>query len=289
MKRRQKTERQIQLVALDVDGTLLDSHNRLSPGLRDALAAVRRKGIGVTLISGRGRALLEPLVHLLHIEPPYAFSGGAGIAKLGLDRPLAHTQLEPAAVEAIVLEARARGLGLVAHVSDRLLCEVDDETWSTIQEWQWLAGKDGLIKQRVRDVLECQWERPDRLDVRCAPHTRENLQLEFAKRIPSAVGHFGPWHVEITPRECQKDTALRIITDYLQIPIEATLAIGNGVNDAHLFQAAGLSVAVANADPRLKELADWVTKTNDEGGVAEVLHDLSRRDGVAPAPRHRER
>ena len=73
---------------------------------------------------------------------------------------------------------------------------------------------------------------------------------------------------------CSKGNALKIVSKYLNIPIENTVAIGNDKNDISMFEVAGLSVAVANASDDIKNKADHITLSNDEDGVAIFLEEL---------------
>ncbi len=73
---------------------------------------------------------------------------------------------------------------------------------------------------------------------------------------------------------CSKGNALKIVSKYLNIPIENTIAIGNDKNDISMFEVAGFSVAVSNASDDIKNLVDYTTLSNDEDGVAVFLETL---------------
>jgi Cof subfamily protein (haloacid dehalogenase superfamily) len=81
-----------------------------------------------------------------------------------------------------------------------------------------------------------------------------------------------PHFLEIMAPDIDKGTALRRLADHFELPMEQVMAIGDGGNDIEMLQAAGVGVAVANAEGRVKAVADVITeRTNNEGAVAEVF------------------
>ena len=78
-------------------------------------------------------------------------------------------------------------------------------------------------------------------------------------------------NIEINTKASDKGAALRSLCEKLGIDIRDTMVFGDGLNDIGMFRAAGLSVAMANADPALKAEADFVTAGNDENGVAAAI------------------
>ena len=81
-----------------------------------------------------------------------------------------------------------------------------------------------------------------------------------------------PYFLEIMPRETDKGTALAKIGEILNVSAEETMAIGDSMNDEAMIRWAGTGVAMANADERIKNIADFVTDhSNDDDGVAEVI------------------
>ena len=77
--------------------------------------------------------------------------------------------------------------------------------------------------------------------------------------------------VELSPLGDDKGAALKYLADYYNIPLNSTVAIGDNLNDLSMIKAAQIGVAVANGDERLKEQADEVTVSNDEGAVAQII------------------
>ena len=79
-------------------------------------------------------------------------------------------------------------------------------------------------------------------------------------------------YLEILPEGSSKGTALAEMTRALGIPLEAVIAVGDNLNDLEMIRLAGLGVAMGNAPEELRAQAGYVTVTNDEEGLAEVIH-----------------
>jgi Cof subfamily protein (haloacid dehalogenase superfamily) len=81
----------------------------------------------------------------------------------------------------------------------------------------------------------------------------------------------GPFNIEIMDTNGHKGNGIRVMAEYFNIPIENTVAIGDNFNDVPMLKTAGLSIAMENGDPAVKEIADVVTLTNNEHGVAHAI------------------
>jgi hypothetical protein len=84
--------------------------------------------------------------------------------------------------------------------------------------------------------------------------------------------------VEVSPKYDNKGTALKFLADYYNIPIEKTVAIGDNLNDLSMIQAAGVGVAVSNGTDSLKEQADFIAVSNEEGAVAQVINKFGYKN-----------
>ena len=80
-----------------------------------------------------------------------------------------------------------------------------------------------------------------------------------------------PFNIEINIRDANKGEALRFLCRRLGIDIRDSMAFGDGSNDLSMIQAAGIGVAMGNADPAALAAADYITGTNDNDGVAEAI------------------
>jgi hydroxymethylpyrimidine pyrophosphatase-like HAD family hydrolase len=96
------------------------------------------------------------------------------------------------------------------------------------------------------------------------------FESRYARQLafPIGIGETGNPYVTITGPGVDKGTALRRVCEHLSVPLEETMAMGDAMPDAAMFEVAGVAVAMGNGSHELKELADAVAPSNSEGGVA---------------------
>ena len=257
------------LVAIDVDGTLLDSQSNLSDDTEAAIHAVRAQGIGVTLVSGRGHLPLRPLVHRLRLQQPFIGSGGAYIADPITGQVIEHSPLDRKDVEIIVGLARAAHVGIFFEEQDRLIGEASPEIIHSIRL---ISGVDVTETQDIWRETDAA---PTKMFMTGDHAVLVPLEHEIRqRRLNVNLVYSAPIYLEVTRQGVNKGSALHRLSAHLGIPLERIAAIGDGGNDVSMFQIAGLAIAMGNALPEVKAAADVVAPTNDAGGVAWALREL---------------
>ncbi len=257
----------IKLIALDIDGTLLNSQHQLSPSNEAALRRAMDAGVKIVLATGKTRTSAVPLIAKLGLETPGVYNQGvvvyAGDGSILyeqiLARPLAQRVVDVATAVSCSMVAYARG-NIVTNVRDEytdVFIKYHEPTPIAYGSW------DALFQARAvnKFIMVSTKERID--------HIRPQLQ--------QAIGHEATivqaldYMVEILPLGASKGDGLRRVLSHLQIDPAHILAMGDGENDVEMLQLAGLGVAMGNAMPSAKAAADAVTGTNDEDGVAQAL------------------
>lgn len=272
----------LRLIATDLDGTLLTPAHELSPATIEAVAAATDAGIEVVLASSRGPSAMLHIINQLELTAPVEFisAQGAIIGRLHPDARFQILQEQP-----IPLELAQE----VVAIADRLDISVN-----------WICGLAWLVS-RFDDSTEHQisvlQELPTRRDLTAETHPPHKILLIMPDAAPAAVislldalpaglvatlSH--PTFVEITAAGVGKGAALRSLCTRRGISSSEVVAIGDGQNDLGMFDFAGTSVAMANADPGLLARATMVTTSNDEDGVADAISALlGHRLGVTGA------
>jgi hypothetical protein len=269
----------IDLVALDLDGTLLGPDDEVSAANRAAVARVLESGIRVVIVTGRGTDLPVRLSRELGLNMPVICCHGALVKDFHAGRTLVHIPVPIAAARTIVEVARAFGLPVVPYVEERFF---------------YLPGTPGSVLAMLGPEAE---EAPsfDDLLVAGGPPTFIRLfgdsALEVVQRrlsdLPIGFFHFDPViehdEVAIVSREASKRNALvRLCADF-QIPAERVFAIGDSRSDVPMLRWAGVGVAMGNASDDVKASADYVAGTNAEDGVAHALERFVRLERKKPA------
>ncbi len=140
---------------------------------------------------------------------------------------------------------------------------------------QKLLSKHNYVEELTDcNVKQCMFINKKREEIYTIKNILSNVnKLHIVDEINENSLYEEKWF-SVSNSNCSKGNALRIVSKYLSIPIENTIAIGNDKNDISMFETAGLSVAVANASDEIKKLIDYTTLSNDEDGVAVFLESL---------------
>jgi Cof subfamily protein (haloacid dehalogenase superfamily) len=270
------------LVAIDIDGTLVDSRNRLSASIAPSIRAVQARGIGVTLVSGRPKLKMMPLMNELGLKLPYISSGGAYIADPSDHTVIYYSPLAQAEVVEIVELARAVKAPLIAQGPDHLYYEGNVEELEQLIAVSKInmTGVEGseIDIIQVDDVLrEC--PEPTKITICGDPvgllQIEEKLRL---RNLPLYLTYSAPTYLEITRSGVNKGEALKLLASHLAIPLERILVIGDSRNDISMFEVAGMAVAMGNAPGEVKVAAKLIAPSNDEDGVAWVLRKLALKE-----------
>jgi hypothetical protein len=264
------------LIATDLDGTLVRSDDTVSAYAHEVLDRVGAAGIPVVGATGRGPRLLDLSRGDIPAASYLVMAGGGRVVDLTNGAPvtLFDRRLDGAAVATLIgeLEAAVGPLIVMAEVRD----DPDASLWGDLDpSWPWprrvepVPRAEALAGPLVKTLVRREGMPVDGL-------------LQVAQQIvPPAVASVtqaGLGFVEICPPGVDKGTGLAVVAEALGVDPKDVLVFGDMPNDIPMFSWAGWGrVAVGNAHPSVLTLADEVTLTNDEDGVAVWLDELLTR------------
>jgi Cof subfamily protein (haloacid dehalogenase superfamily) len=257
----------IRLVALDIDGTLLTQDHRLTPATEAAVAAALSKGYRITLATNRMEASARLFAERLGLTEPIISYGGALLRGPDGSHPLLDLRIERdtarAALQTIADEEVFRFVYQDGHIY------TDRETWYSIRYGE-ILGVEVRFADDLEDILEAE---PTAVVFRAPPEKAPAITDRLSRALDGRARLLRslPFYIEVLPSEATKGRALQTLLDHYGLGPEHCLAIGDGINDLEMIRLAGLGVAVANADERLKAAADHVTANSRERGVFEAL------------------
>jgi Cof subfamily protein (haloacid dehalogenase superfamily) len=250
----------IELVALDLDGTLLDSDGRISQRNVEAIAEVHARGVGVILATGKTYWSAVELIEKLDLLLPNVFSQGMIVreANGAILREITN----------LLAYLEQQQLPFIAYNRDGLLTPVNDAYNENI--YRKYGEPDphfvGPMVGRARELHINKLLIGDKEDL---PARRVDLQRRIGHEatILQAI----PEYVEIMPQGVTKGAGVSWLLERLEIAPQALLAIGDGENDIEMLKMAGIGVAVGNAAAAVRAAADAVVSSNDNAAVAEAL------------------
>lgn len=266
------------LIAIDIDGTLLDSQNNVSSSFLPLFREVEALGSRVTLISGRPDLTVAPLMRELGLTVPYVSSGGAQIIDPVTGETISSFTLSRSDVQVLADLGRESGAGLVAMEAQRLYYEGSIEKFALIYEANEI-DLNGLERiktsiTQVDDIVQTS-PQPLKFTISDMPAVLAGIEERLhAFNLLVYATYSLPVYLEFTSIYANKGTALKRLAEYLEIPLERVLVIGDSPNDLSMFSVAGTAVAMGNATEEIKRAAHLIAPSNDEDGVAWVLREL---------------
>ena len=269
MGRRQST---IELVAIDMDGTLLDPAHKLTARVKQAIARARTLGVHIVLTSGRPVPGLAPFLHELGIEgdDDYCIACNGGLVqRIGpretvVEYPLSFDDF-------VYCEQVAREIGVHFQALDaqRMYTPNQDISIYTVADSH--LSRMPLSYRRVADmdpgmsfIKLMMIDEPDVLDAAIA-----RLPVALTERF--AVLKSAPFFLEVFDHRAGKGPSLQKLAEHLGIDRANVMAIGDQENDLTMLQYAGTSVAMGNAIDAVKAVARFETATNADEGVARAI------------------
>ena len=272
------------LIALDIDGTLINSNHEITPATRQAIHEARKAGAEIILSTGRVYNALP--FHLLDgLDFQYAITtNGAAVYKLPDKTCLFENCM--ALNEFLPILAKLQACDIMIHLY------IDGECYHTASKHRVIDQMDVSYKRKeylhsignqVDDLVSFALEKGHPIqkvtlgfyplpDGTYKHHDELENFLRSNPALSTVCG--GDTTLEITKAGVSKGIGLRFLAEHLRIPMEQTIACGDSENDLDMLQTASIGVAMENASHLLKEAADFITCSNDEDGVAHMLHTL---------------
>ncbi len=272
------------LVALDIDGTLLDPGGTIRPRVREAVRRVVAAGVIVTLATGRRHRAARYVADELGIAAPLILYSGSVIYDPPTESALLHRPLSAEFVREAVALLREAGMnpGILQSPlrGERIYLGPPEHDDDYMRDYASHPVRSDLVERRAYDDL-AQVEDPlvviatgpgqaARYLLNCIQDAgRLNCNLYgYALRSSNLSDLHG---FDLLPPTHTKATALEWLAAHFGLELSETLVIGDGPNDVDMLRAAGLGVAMGNATPEVKAAADIVVGSNQEDGVAEAL------------------
>ena len=259
----------IRLLALDLDGTLMDDDMVIrSHRVRRAVAAAHELGVVVTLATGRMFDFALPFARDLGITAPMICYQGGLIQAPDSGVPLYRATMERALVREVLELQAERGWHFVLYAAD--------DVFLTERRHPEVFYRDRLGERLVwvddfRAVLE--QHEPVKFVVFVEPHETDRVEMALRQRFGGRmeVVRSHALIIEGNPPGVSKGDALRRLAAHLDIPQPEVMAVGDQDNDATMIAWAGVGVAMGNASPAVKAVADWIAPPLEKDGAAVAI------------------
>lgn len=261
----------IQLIATDLDGTLLNPGGlTMTERNKKALELAVSRGVHVVVCTGRLHTGGLPFALTVPGDVPVVSSNGAVVRLSRSGTYLRRRPMAPELVRELLPMLRQAGMSPWFYIGDACWTENHDEGIEA------LVKRTGSHIEVVADLSRKIPDGPEKilgiLPAEDTARLQDRLEKHFAGRL--YVTRSMPTQIEVLAADATKGQALAFVAERYGVPKERIAAFGDNFNDLELFKAAGLKVAMGNAEEPLKAAADIVTDTNDRSGVAQVIEKL---------------
>jgi Cof subfamily protein (haloacid dehalogenase superfamily) len=255
----------IKLIALDLDGTLLNSSLKLSDGNARTLETAMEGGAKVVLATSRWFGLAKRTADRLGIDTPLVCSNGALVRRPADGAEILHLRVDQEAAREVTSAGDER----------------DWEMFTTIEDATYMRMRPGVIPERLPGGLRVAERQSDEVAQRqptavlvfgteAVDEISERILPAYDGRAKFSVNRPAnlPHYVVLTHPDADKASALETVCEELDVPLTAVMAMGDSESDLSMLRSAGLGVAMNNAPDEVKRAALHIAPSNDDDGVA---------------------
>lgn len=286
------------LIALDMDGTLLNAEGQISPGNREAIQYAQGKGHIVAIATGRTYMDAEKQLRMAGLECPVVSMNGA-IVMLSDGTRLAGTPLDKEnVIPCLRWMSELTELYYEVYTDSGVFAELDKrvrmeklaqmEDGSVPENLRWLLR--ALVNKQFRQAavtyvedMQYIWGDDNQVIYKTLVFSfHAELLKEAGTRFSSAKGLIvtasHPNNLEINHEQATKGKGLAALAAHYGMTMEQVAVMGDSYNDLPMFEEAGYRIAMGNAEPVLQEMAEFVTLHHDKDGVAAGIRHLLEKD-----------
>lgn len=261
------------MIVLDLDDTLLNDEHTLSKRNKEALMAAQELGVKVVLASGRPTFGMVSIAKDLQLDQygSYILSfNGSKIINAKTNEEMFNSSISSEMAHRLYDLSRREGVAILSYKDESIVIEEPNE-YADIE-----ATITGLPMQIVDQFKATITEPVVKAMMLAHPDVLVDVEQTLVKEVGEEVSVFRskPFFLEFTALNVTKGTSLHQLTQKLGIKAEEVIAIGDSYNDITMIEFAGLGVAMGNAPDAIKDIANHVTDTNNNDGVAQVVEDF---------------
>lgn len=267
---------QIKLVTMDLDGTLLNDQKQISEHTREVLEEAARRGVHIVPATGRIYKAIPDFIRNLEGVRYAVCCNGATIYDALEDKIIYKNHIPKET--ALSLLRKLTEYNCTRDIYRNGQGYMEGKFYNHLEDFDIKGQQKDLIlrtRQEVGDLEAYVEENSDGIEKISAffgdLEERKRVMKELSDLEIASVSTALFNNVEITQLGCDKGDGITQLAKHLSIPIEETMACGDAANDTFMIRAVGFGVVMENGMDELKDIADFVTKSNEEDGVAYAI------------------
>lgn len=255
------------LVAVDIDGTLLNSEGIITEKTRISIQRAVEKGVIFSICTGRPIQGVEGFNSLLNLDSPFITYNGAMIV-MGKSKDILYEQgLSAEASRNILSIGKSLETTIIVWANNKLYAYELNER---VLDYKQIAKVEPVLIKDEEEVIQSGitkilwYDDTEKLD-----HYQDILKTKLKDNVTYCTSR--PVFLEFFDSRVSKAVAMEKLGEHFNIKREEMIAIGDGFNDLPMIEYAGLGIAMGNAPEAIKAKANYVTLSNDEDGIAQAL------------------
>lgn len=267
------------LLAMNIDGTVLQSNGKVDKTVKDAVEFAREKGIIVTLVTGRNFSFSKKIARTLSIPSLLITHHGAFIAS-SVDQAIFVKRLDEEMIEDLLLFLEA--LSAQIRVIHEKITVSNERTKGNLRSRTMLDLTDfGMYQHRfvenISQFVVDEQIHPTHIEVLLSSEPEAEEVKKAIHGMFEVNVHQYKNKLVILPEGVSKLNGFLYACDYWNISLKECVMIGSGMDDLEMIRSAGLGVAMGNAPEEVREEADWVTRSNNDKGVHYMVYEHFRK------------
>lgn len=262
------------VLVLDIDGTLTNAKKEITPRTKRAIFDMQKKGHKIVLASGRPTAGVWPIAEKLKLSEygGYILSfNGAKVIQCQTKEIISQNVIPKELIPDIYQAAVIQHTGLISYSERTILAATEIDEYIRLEakiNHMEIENVENFIEYISFPITKCLMTGPgEHMEV-----VEQRLKKQFEGKL--SIYRSEPFFLEIMPMNVDKAFALETLSKYLNLTREHFISCGDGFNDVTMIEFAGLGVAMENAQEKVKKAADYITKSNEEDGVASVIEQF---------------
>lgn len=255
------------LIAVDMDGTLLNDLSEITQRNLEVIEKARQKGVMFSISTGRPIQGIKKFNHILKLDCPVIAYNGAMLANPNTNEIIFEKSLDNDAARKIWNIGKLKNTTMCVWSNHKLYTNVLNKRTEAYRNLQGIEpilidDIENLLENRVTKIL---WSDEES---NISKWQEEFLKEDFGE---TTLCTSKPYFLEFFNKQVSKALTLERLAKLYNIKRDEIIAMGDGYNDLSMIEYAGLGVAMENGDERVKAKADYVTASNEKDGVAEVI------------------
>ena len=281
------------LVAIDLDGTMLNQYGVVTQETKEAIQKVQENGIEVIISSGRPTDSIKTIAKEIKCEKYFISGNGAIIYDIANDKIIYENTLKKQKTLDIIkiceensiyyniytekeILAKSLQCNVLYYHKENTYKEDDEKTHINIVEnvYDYIANRDEKVvkiticdnNQSIFNSIMRKLKEIDEIEVLDVSHMSRKMIRQGTEEVP--IEYF---YTEISAKDVDKWNAIEYLKQIMDIKTEEIVAIGDNINDKKMIEMAGMGIAMGQSHPIIKEIANHITTSNTQNGVAMAL------------------